>query len=354
LARGLPIHTVGTGGGSIARLDRGGAISVGPDSAGAVPGPACYGRGGEVATVTDAHLMCGRLQANAFLGGDFELQAKAAKQALECLGEQAGLSASEAAKQVLSIATADMERALRQVSLAEGRDPRQAVLYSFGGAGGLHAAWLATNLEMRGVVVPPLAGAFSALGLIGSPARRSYTRSVLESLPTARRRATLFAPQVKAGIEALRAEGIKRSTITIKRQVELRGAGQAGIIMLEDGPSLLKRFHEEHRSRFGYSREDQPVELVATNVTVDGPTASPWQRRRTRRKEAQEFARHRTWFGSAGRSFMCPWHRRESMKPGHFLAGPAVVAEYSATTLVPPGWRARIDGLNCLVLERES
>ncbi|MCP4092898.1 MAG: hydantoinase/oxoprolinase family protein [Planctomycetes bacterium] len=354
LARGLPIHTVGTGGGSLAHLDAGGAIAVGPESAGAVPGPACYDRGGVAATVTDAHLLCGRLQAKAFLGGDFTLAPKAACTALEELAAPLGISAAAAAKQVLSIATADMERALRRVSLAEGRDPRQAVLYSFGGAGGLHAAWLATNLEMQAVVVPPIAGAFSAVGLLEAPARRSYAQSVLQNLPTAKMRASLFAPLQEQGIAALQAEGLSRRSIRIQRKVELRGAGQAGVLVLPEGPKLLQRFHEEHERRFGYRREDAAVELVAVNLTVDGPATSQWQAKCVHCHKAKAFARYRTWFGDADQSLDSDWYQRESMKPGATLQGPAVVAEYSATTLVPPGWSARIDRWNCLVLERCS
>lgn len=354
LARGLPIHTVGTGGGSLAHLDPGGAIAVGPESAGAVPGPACYGRGGNAATVTDAHLLCGRLQASAFLGGDFTLDPKAAKTALEALASPMAITAAAAAKQVLSIATADMERALRRVSLAEGRDPRQAVLYSFGGAGGLHAAWLATNLEMQAVVVPPMAGAFSAVGLLEAPARRSYTQSVLQNLPNAKTRAALFAPLQEQGIAALKEEGLARKSIRVQRKVELRGAGQAGVLVLPEGPKLLQRFHDEHKRRFGYRREDAAVELVAVTLSVDGPTSSQWKSRRIRRHAAKAFARHRTWFGDAQQSLDSDWYQRESLKPGAFLEGPAVVAEYSATTLVPPGWRARLDRWNCLVLERVS
>jgi N-methylhydantoinase A len=354
LARGLPIHTVGTGGGSIARLDFGGAVTVGPESAGAVPGPACYGRGGEAATVTDAHLFCGRLQAHAFLGGEFLLQEKSAAQAMQKLGREAVVSAKAAAQQVLSIATADMERALRKVSLAEGRDPRQAVLYSFGGAGGLHAAWLATQLEMKAVVVPPMAGAFSAVGLLGAPARRSYTQSVLLDLPSARKRSALFAPLMQQGVAALAAEGIARGSMVAVRKVELRGAGQAGILVLEDGPHLLQRFHAEHEKRFGYRREDQQVELVAISLTIDGPACSQWQKKRQRRYAAKSVAKHRTWFGHSAKTVECAWYERESLRPGAYLEGPAVVAEYSATTLVPPGWKARIDDWNCLVLERTS
>jgi N-methylhydantoinase A len=189
LVRGMPMHTVGTGGGSFAWRDAAGELQVGPDSAGAQPGPACYGRGGTRATVTDAHLAAGRLHPDFFLGGGFALHADRAAAALAEIGARPA--------EVLEIATAGMERALRRVSLGEGWDQRVLTLYSFGGAGGLHACWLAARLGIRRVVVPPLPGAFCALGLLAAPPRRTLTHSVRAPVPTAAsaRRARSCAPR---------------------------------------------------------------------------------------------------------------------------------------------------------------
>jgi N-methylhydantoinase A len=351
LARGLPIHSVGTGGGSLATVDAGGWVQVGPGSAGAVPGPACYGRGGTTATVSDAHLVCGRLLPQAFLGGDFPLDSGAAATALAALGASSNLNAQSAACQVLQVATADMERALRRVSLAEGRDPRDAWLYSFGGAGGLHAAWLADRLGMRGVVVPPLAGAFSAFGLLGAPARRRKTRSVLEALPNTSARRALFAPMVEEARSELVEEGCAPRSLQVQRLVELRGEGQAGVLVLEEGPYLLRRFHELHRRRFGFAREDRPVELHAITVQVDGPSSEPWSRRRCRAHAAEAKGSTMVWFGTTAKRQRASWYSREELRPGAELHGPAIVTEYSATTVVPPGWRGTIDAWNCLMLE---
>jgi N-methylhydantoinase A/oxoprolinase/acetone carboxylase beta subunit len=159
---------------------------------------------------------------------------------------------------------------------------------------------------------------------------------------------------MQQGVAALAAEGIARGSMVAVRKVELRGAGQAGILVLEDGPHLLQRFHAEHEKRFGYRREDQQVELVAISLTIDGPACSQWQKKRQRRYAAKSVAKHRTWFGHSAKTVECAWYERESLRPGAYLEGPAVVAEYSATTLVPPGWKARIDDWNCLVLERTS
>jgi N-methylhydantoinase A len=353
LARGLPLHTVGTGGGSLARWDAGGALAVGPASAGAEPGPACYGRGGTRATVTDAHLVAGRLHPEEFLGGGFRLDAARAETALAALGGEVGWKPAEAACALLEVATTGMERALRRVSLAEGHDPRGLALYAFGGAGGLHAAWVAARLGMRRVVVPPFPGAFSALGLLAAAPRRTLARSVLTPLPAATARRALFAPLVERAREELVAEGVPATRIRVRRVLELRGEGQAGEFALPDGPRALERFHEEHRRRFGYAREDRPVVLVAVRVQADGPAASPWRAGRLRRRAAPPRFRAPALLPENGgaRGRPCAWYRREELSPGHHLAGPAVVAEYSGTTVVPAGWTAAVGAFGELVLE---
>jgi len=354
LARGLPIHSVGTGGGSLASIDPGGQLQVGPKSAGAVPGPACYGRGGQEATVTDAHLQCGRLLPQAFLGGTFALQTQAAESAMQKLSSKLGQTPAICAQQILQIATADMERALRRVSLAEGRDPRAAMLYSFGGAGGLHAAWLAERLGMRGVVVPPLAGAYSALGLLGAPPRRRLTQSVLQPLPAASARKQLFAPRVKQLKKELQDEGCAPRKLIARCMVELRGEGQAGVLTLEDGPKLRERFHALHLQRFGFARTDRPIELHAISVQVDGETSVPWNKQKTRKHEAKPWGSGACWFGTRNRNMKTYYFAREDLQAGAIVHGPAILTEYSATTVVPPKWSARLDAWNCLTLEPQA
>ncbi len=351
MARGLPIHSVGTGGGSLAEVDPGGQIQVGPQSAGAVPGPACYQRGGQHATLTDAHLHCGRLLPQAFLGGNFSLQPKLSAQVLHHLGEKVKAAADEVARQILQIAQADMERALRRVSLAEGHDPRESVLYAFGGAGALHAAWLADGLQMRGVVVPPCAGAFSALGLLGAPARRRLSQTMLRPLPKRRERRRLFASLVQSLKQELREEGLKEKELTVQCWLELRSRGQDGIFTLAEGPKAAHRFHQLQRQRFGFCRQDAEVELHAITVQVDGPQHAPWKKRRMRRQAAQAYGHGRAWFGTTGKMAKAYYFAREEMQPGSFLQGPAIVTEYSATTVVPPCWRAWVDAWDCLCLE---
>ncbi len=354
LSRGLPIHSVGTGGGSLASWDAGGALTVGPSSAGAVPGPVCYRRGGNQATVTDAHLVAGRLHPDRFLGGEFQLDFDAAQTALAELGQSAGLSALQAAESVLQIASADMERALRRVSLAEGFDPRTLTLYAFGGAGGLHAAWVAERLGMSKVVMPPMAGVFSAVGLLAAPPRRTVVQTVLQPLPSAAQRKRLFAPLEQRLRNELKADGIPARGIQLRRILELRSHGQAAEFPLLEGPKLLQRFHEEHRRRFGYTREDQPVLLVNIRLQADGPGHNPWQARRKRKSMAKPVETSMATLPEGGGRCKVGWYVREDLKVGAELKGPAIVAEYSGTTVVPKGWTARVDAFGALELSRNS
>lgn len=356
LARGLPVHSVGTGGGSLAGWDPGGALCVGPKSAGAVPGPACYQRGGKQATVTDAHLVAGRLHPDNFLGGEFALDAEAAWSALRELGSAAGLNPQEAAVAMLEIASADMERALRKVSLAEGHDPRDFHLYAFGGAGGLHAVWVAMRLGMRSVVMPPHAGAFSAVGMLAAPARRTLARTILCPLPSQRERRQYFQELETRAREELVGEGVAPASIKMRRVLELRSEGQGGEFSIPEGPHLLERFHMEHERRFGYRREGRPVILVAARLRAEGPSSSPWRAQALQTSQAKPFESAMATLpesGSAGLQKVA-WYRREDMQAGAQFAGPAIVAEYSGTTVVPRGWVGEIDAFGAMVLQREE
>ena len=346
LARGLPLHTVGAGGGSLASFDPAGVLQVGPESAGANPGPACYGRGGKKATVTDAHLLCGRLHPRLFLDGEAPLDIEKASQAFH------SLKANPA--EVLEIACAEMERALRRVSLAEGHDPRELNLYAFGGAGALHAAWLANRLGMKEVVIPPFPGAFSALGLLAAPLRRGFSKSVLQKLPSKKVRRGLIQPLMDRAYFELMAEGLSERSILIRQVLELRSKGQSGIFPILEGPRVLERFHAAHKKRFGFTRPEEEVELVAVRLQADGPSSESWVKKRARRYSPTAIEAQTAVFPEDGhhRPRRASWYRREDLRPGANIEGPALVAEYSATTVVPPSWNARIDPWSCLVLRR--
>jgi len=275
---------------------------------------------------------------------------------MAALGKSLGISAEQAAVAVLEIASADMERALRRVSLARGHDARDFALYAFGGAGGLHAAWVAARLGMTRVVMPPQAGVFSALGMLCAPARRTLVQSVLQTLPAARIRKEYFRPLEDQARAELVSEGVARSRIRVRRILELRSEGQAGEFALAEGPALLERFHAEHERRFGYRREEHAVLLVAVRVHAEGPSQSPWQARRVRTKAAVPFDVRNAFLPEQGvrKAVLTNWYRREDMSPGSHLRGPAVVAEYSGTTVVPSDWIARVDRWGALELTQEE
>ncbi len=347
LTRGMPMQTVGTGGGSFAWRDAAGGLQIGPDSAGADPGPACYGRGGTRATITDAHLVAGRLHPEFFLGGGFALHADRARAALQELEAR-----PEAA---LEIATAGMERALRRVSLGDGWDPRTLTLYSFGGAGGLHACWLAARMGIPRVVVPPLPGAFCALGLLAAPPRRTMSQSVNAPVPrTTAERKAWFAPLLERARAELRDDGIPASKMRARCVLELRGAGQDAVFALPDGPDPIGRFHAEHRRRFGYARPESEVLLVAARVQVDGPATQPFLASRMRRTRPTALLRAPVLMpeDARTRAHPVPWFRREELQPGARLSGPAMIGEYSGTTVLPGAWKAEVDRFGALVLLR--
>ncbi len=345
LARGLPLHTIGTGGGSLAHLDAAGELQVGPQSAGAVPGPICYRRGGKQLTVTDAHLHCGRLHPRRFLDGKSKLDLPSVITAAKKL--------KRSACEILEIASAEMERALRKVSLAAGHDPRRLVLYAFGGAGGLHAAWMAERLGMPEVVIPPKPGVFSALGLLTAPARRSLSKTVLTLLPPSKLRKELFVPLMDKVVADLKAEGVPGNKIKAKRILELRSQGQSAVFALAEGANVEKRFHAAHRQRFGYQRAAE-IELLAIRVQADGPSSSAWPRQRCRKYTASALERRSAQFPECGgiQPLNCSWYQREELKAGAQIVGPAVIAEYSSTTVVPPNWCARVDAWGCLSLKK--
>ena len=346
LVRGVPVVTVGTGGGSLAARDPAGALVVGPDSAGADPGPACYGRGGVRATVTDAHLLAGRLPASGLLGGGFPLDEGAARAALAALDVEP--------VEVLEVATAGMERALRRVSLGAGWDPRRLTLYAFGGAGGLHAAWLAQRLGIARVVVPPLAGVFCAVGLLAAPPQRTLVAAVGGPLPDAAGLRERFRPLEERVRERLGREGISGRRLRLVRWAELRSPGRAWSRRLVLGPRLRERYLAAYEQRFGYRPEGEPVELARVWVQGLGPVASPFRGGRpARRRAAAPVGRRRVRMPEVGaRPVTAAVHRREDLGPGAHAVGPALVEEYSATTVVPPGWRFTVDADRALVLTR--
>ncbi len=351
----IDIHTVGAGGGSLARTDPGGALRVGPRSAGADPGPICYGRGGTGVTVTDAHVWLGRLPTDALLGGGRPLDRSAVAPHLEGLAAALGGSMEEAAEGVLAVVDSAMERALRVISVERGHDPRDFTLVAFGGAGGLHAAELSARMGAERALVPPHPGLLSAYGMLAAPVVREVSHTVLIRTDRpgwdgrAARELTVLAA---AAAEQLLAEGEPTHAIVVERFVDARYRGQSFELRVpadatpdaaDDAAadSWVKRFHRAHLERYGYERRDTVVEAVTLRAVARAPGPPLEITEIGKATSEPALASQRITF--RGRDLTARRVQRRDLAAGHRLEGPLVVAEYSAVTWVPPGWTLDVD-----------
>jgi N-methylhydantoinase A len=351
----LDIHTVGAGGGSIARFDRAGALRVGPESAGADPGPICYGRG-EQPTVTDAHLVLGHFAAEGLLGGELRLDEARTWRFLE-RARGPMRSIDQFAQGVLDVADATMEKAIRVISVERGYDPRDYTFVAFGGAGGLHACTLAAALGMPRALVPNFPGGLSALGILRADVVKDFSQTVLlpvESVPAvspALRRA--FTQLETRGRREMSAEGFSRRALRVERLLDMRYIGQAFELTVPASGGFLRSFHCAHERRYGYADPARPAEIV--NVRARFIRATPKPELPRSKLGKADCARavsgvRRAFFG--GKPLATPVYDRARLRPGSRFVGPAVVTEYSATTLVPPGWRGFVDAYGNLILEQ--
>ena len=342
----IDIHTVGAGGGSIAYIDAGGALRVGPESAGADPGPICYGKGDRI-TVTDANLMLGRLQSDYPLGGTLRLHAEKVAPAFRALARRMGIGDPLAAAQgVVDVANANMEAALRVISVERGYDPRDFTLVTFGGAGGLHAADLARNLSIPRVLVPQNPGLLSALGVLLSDSVQDFSRTVM--LPSAAADPAAldrrYRELERRAFASMRREGFADRDIRLERWIDMRYRGQSYELSFPYSIRFEREFHRRHEQRYGYADAARATEIVTLRVRVRGLTAKP--RMPAERPAGADpcaalLYERRSHFG--GRPVKTRFYERAHLRAGNEIAGPAVVFEYSATTAVPPGYRCRVD-----------
>jgi N-methylhydantoinase A len=363
----LDVHSVGAGGGSLARIDAGGALRVGPESAGATPGPICYGRGGAGLTVTDANLILGRLDPEHFLGGTFRLDVQAAergfKEFLAGPGRRAGLgSALELAAGIVAVSNATMEKALRVISVERGYDPRDFALICYGGAGGLHAADLARSLGLSAVIVPRNPGAFSALGILLSDVVRDVAQSVLLAVPAGGKIEGLlteihrrFERLQRATVSELRREGFDTTRAKASYRLDVRYQGQSYELSIPFTPRFPHDFHREHAKAYGYADPKRPLEIVNLRLRLIIPTPkSQWPARRSSpAHQAQQSLADRkpVWFG--GKPHPTGIYERSLLNAGARLRGPAVIVEYSATTVVPPDFDCKVDEQLNLILKKK-
>jgi N-methylhydantoinase A len=367
----LEIHTMGAGGGSLARFDAGGSLRVGPESAGADPGPICYGRGTEP-TVTDANLLMGRLRPDRFLGGAFRLDFERARRITsEWLKKQkpaARLSVEQFSAGVVRVVNANMERALRVVSIERGYDPREFALVAFGGAGGLHACELAEALAIPTVMIPARPGALSAFGILGSDVVKDYSRTLLWRVAD---RPSQGVQRAKLQGEFRRLEAMAQKEfraerwsgdvgsdpqpdLQYERSLDLRYRGQGYELNVPATDDVSARFHREHQRRYGYHHAGREIELVTLRL-----------RGRFRRRDSQpKFVRRKAVRKAVptvlpvehapvffqGKTVTTPVFERGDLVAGRLMRGPAVITEYGATTVIAPGKRFWVDGAENLVI----
>jgi N-methylhydantoinase A/oxoprolinase/acetone carboxylase beta subunit len=349
----IDIHTVGAGGGSIAYVDAGGALRVGPRSAGADPGPVCYGRGTEL-TVSDANLLLGRMDPEYFLGGRMALDIERTRAAAADLAAQLDLSESALAAGIIRVANANMERAIRVVSVQRGFDPRDFALLAFGGAGGMHACEIADTLEIVTVIMPRYAGVLSALGMLLADVTKDYSATVLrrsapDDGPTLE---ALFAPLLERAAADLRREGFDAAHALVARALDVRYAGQSFEITVPFDAAYREEFDRQHARLYGYANPRRPTEVVNLRLTAIGRTRKPeLPSAPVRAVRFPEPARvGLASFG--GRAVRTSFYRWEDLEPGHVADGPAVVAGAQATAVIPPRFRFRIDEFGNVIAVR--
>jgi N-methylhydantoinase A len=359
----VDLHTVGAGGGSIGRIDAGGALRVGPESAGADPGPACYGKGDEP-TVTDAQLVLGRLVPERFLGGRMAISEERAGGAVESVASAFGGDVVAAAESIVRVANVNMERALRVISVQRGYDPRRFALVAFGGAGPLHACDLAEGMSIPRVLAPRYPGVLSALGMVSADIVRDYSRAFIATIDADEAKGTRVAEALAGAYRELEERGRRETaadarddgSLRFRREVDLRYLGQSFELTVpvdEPEPSrFLPRFHALHRERYGHSDPSRTVELVAVRLKVTAPTPSPTPEPLAEGGPDPSralFGRRAVWFG--GRQHEAPVYDRDLLLAGARIEGPALVVQMDATTAVPPGWRGSVSPTGDLLLE---
>jgi N-methylhydantoinase A len=350
----IDIHTVGAGGGSIATLDEAGALKVGPESAGADPGPICYGKGERI-TVTDANLYLGRLVPEHFLGGKMTLRQERLAFYFEKMVKNTELTPRELAEGILDVTNAAMERAIRVISVERGYDPREFTLFSFGGAGGMHAAFLARLLNIPKVLFPQNPGILSAIGMLMADVIKDYSLTVMQNQEdvTFGPLSEMFHGIERKGKKDLQAEGISKDKILLERYLDMRYQGQSYEIIVPFEKDYVERFHELHEKTYGYRNEDKAIEIVNIRLRVRGVPEKPGFKKAVKFQEGPSadaflgerevvFDRQRV-----GTKIVA----RDKLKSGNRIKGPAVVVEYSSTLVIPPFASAHVDEYGNIVME---
>jgi N-methylhydantoinase A/oxoprolinase/acetone carboxylase beta subunit len=358
----IDIHTVGAGGGSIAYVDRGGSLKVGPQSAGADPGPACYGRG-NLPTVTDANLVLGRLVPDFFLGGTMKIFPDKSHGVLQILAKKINKSLLETAAGIIEIANANMEKAIRIISIERGFDPRNFALFSFGGAGGMHAVDIASNLKIPRVVIPKNAGVLSALGLLLADSIKDFSKSILKTAEKMSKKELdkNFAVLEQKSLKTMQEDGFKEGAVTITPSLDLRYFGQSYEITIpyrdrtSSSFSFISDFHQAHQKLYSYHHRERPVEIVNIRVKAVGAGKKILLKKHSRtgtsikkaflKKQALHYQ---------GKRHQASVFIRANLLPGNKINGPALIADSGSTTFLPLSYRLEVDGFLNLIIRKED
>lgn len=349
----IDIHTVGAGGGSIAYVDRGGSLRVGPESAGADPGPACYGRG-RFPTVTDANLFLGRLDPDCFLGGEMKIYPEKSHKVIKELARKIGKHPLDTAQGIIEIANTNMEKAIRVISIERGFDPRDFSLFSFGGAGGMHAAEIASHLKIASIIVPKNAGVLSALGLLLADSIKDFSRSILKTAEKiSPEKLEKFLDELsKKGLSEMEEEGFQRKDIKIFPFVDLRYLGQSYEITIPYRKGFISDFHKAHQRLYAYHHPQQAVEIVNLRVKAVGSSKKiKLERRPEGDGKAQRAVMKKQKIYFQGKEYSAPVLSRELLLPGDKLRGPALVVDRESTTFLPPSFALEVDGFLNLIIQ---
>jgi N-methylhydantoinase A len=361
----VDVHTVGAGGGSIANVDEGGALQVGPESAGSNPGPVCYGKGNRP-TITDANLMLGRMRADNFLGGRQRLDVAKTEITFGKLAGRLGMDRVVLADGVVRIAISNMNKAIRKISVEKGFDPRDFALVAYGGAGPMHACELAEASLISTVIIPPVPGVFSALGMTLADVVKDYSHSVsISSIKelTINELGELFAPlEMQAG-QDLKNEGFNFSAISLKRMLDLRYAGQSFELTIEIDDSMncpddfIERFHRTHKDRYGFESSEERIEAIAFRIRATGPRNKPDESKKQGSTPAPVGPSHQPTPKFVTKAYFGEWMKtlcfdRSGLVEGSAVSGPSIVFQLDTTTVVPPGWAGLVDRSGNIILRR--
>ncbi|WP_297473830.1 hydantoinase/oxoprolinase family protein [Persephonella sp.] len=348
----IDIHTVGAGGGSIAYLDEGGSLNVGPESAGANPGPVCYGKG-EKLTVTDANLFLGRLIPDFFLSGSMELDTDRLNYYFDHYSKKWNIPPESLAEGILKIANTKMERAIRVISVERGHNPKDFSLFTYGGAGGLHAAFLARNLKIPEVIIPKNPGIFSAFGMLLSDVVKDYSLTVMIKADYSKRQhiKKMFLQLEKKAFDDLLREGIDKNDIYIDRYLDMRYKGQSFELIIPYSENFIDDFHKTHQKIYGY-KTDKDVEIVNIRIRATGKTEKPALERIEKGEVDPEDALIRwDYVYFDGKKIKTMVLSREKLKAGNRVKGPAIIVEYSSTTVISPFSECYVDDYGNLILK---